>query len=188
MDKSYPADRSALPALVQGALRVADSSGFEISCAPQVGRLLRLLAAARPRARVAEIGTGVGVGSAWLLSGLDQAGRLYTVELDGGRASGARKLFEADSRATVVHGDWRQVLVHGPFDLLFPDVGPVKREEPEALLAALSPGGLVLLDDLTPGRPAASDPIREFWLSDPRVAASELQVSPSISVVVAARI
>jgi predicted O-methyltransferase YrrM len=188
MDKSYPADRSGLPALVQRALQVADGSGFEISCAPQVGGLLRLLAAGRPQARVGEIGTGVGVGSAWLLSGMDPAGRLFTVELDSRRASGARNLFRPDSRATVLHGDWRRVLEHGPFDLLFPDVGPVKREEPEALLAALAPGGLILLDDLTPGLPAGGDPIREFWLSDPRVAASELQVSPSISVVVAARI
>jgi predicted O-methyltransferase YrrM len=110
------------------------------------------------------------------------------VELDSGRAAGARELFEGDRRVTVLQGDWRLVLEHGPFDLLFPDVGPVKRDEPEALLAAMAPGGLILLDDLTPGRPAQGDPIREFWLSDPRVAASELQVSPSVSVVVAARL
>jgi predicted O-methyltransferase YrrM len=188
VDKSYPVDRSGLPQLVQKALQVADRRSFEISCAPHTGRLLRLLAAGRPGARVAEIGTGVGVGSAWLLSGLDQAGRLVTVELDSGRAAGARELFEGDRRVTVLQGDWRLVLEHGPFDLLFPDVGPVKRDEPEALLAAMAPGGLILLDDLTPGRPAQGDPVREFWLSHPGVAASELQVSPSISVVVAARL
>jgi predicted O-methyltransferase YrrM len=188
MDKSYPADRQGLPDLVQRALRLADSSGFDISCAPAVGQLLRLLAAGRPGARVGEIGTGCGVGTAWLLSGLDQAGSLVSVELDPGRAAEVGQLLEDLPQARVVTGDWSQMRDHGPFDLLFPDVGPVKRDEPEALLALLAPGGLILLDDLTPGAQIAGDPIREFWLRDGRVAASELQVSPTISVMVAARL
>jgi predicted O-methyltransferase YrrM len=187
MDKSYPDDRSGLPPLVQRALSLADGAGFEISCAPQTGALLRLLAASRPAARAAEIGTGCGVGSAWILSGLGSQGSLVTVELDPGRAEASARLLAEAPQANVIQGDWVDIQAYGPFDLLFPDVGPVKREQPEALLSMLSPGGLILLDDLTPGKPMEGDPIRSFWLRDPRVVASELQISPSISVIVAAR-
>lgn len=188
MDKSYPADRSGLPPLVRKALALADSQHFEISCAPEVGGLLRLLAAARPGAKVGEIGTGCGVGSAWLLSGMQGTGSLVTVDLDPARAAAAAGVLSEAPQARVIAGDWREIAAHGPFDLLFPDVGPVKRDEPEALLSMLSPGGVILLDDLTPGRPAETDPIRRFWLSDGRLAAAELQVRPSIAVVLAARL
>ncbi|MGH1555216.1 hypothetical protein ACRAWF_35200 [Streptomyces sp. L7] len=52
--------------------------------------------------RILELGTGVGEGTAWLLSGMDQASRLVTVELGchgpGGRprAVGVRR--EGDLR------------------------------------------------------------------------------------------
>ena len=94
-------------------------------------------------------------------------------------------------------GDWRKILPFGPFDLLFADGGPklkgspdgkksiIKEEEVDAVLAALRPGGLLVLDDLTPerdwppewrGRP---DPTRRFWLNDLRVYATELLVNPA---------
>ena len=37
----------------------------------------------------------------------------------------------------------------------------------------LTPGGVAVLDDLTPG-PPGPDPVREFWLGHPDLAATEL--------------
>jgi predicted O-methyltransferase YrrM len=169
------------PPLVEQALREAERTGFTRSCSPETGRLLQLLAAQRGRARVAEIGTGSGVGAAWLLSGLDPGVAFVTVELDAGRAAAADQLLAADENARVLRGDWRDVLPpEAPFDLLFADGG--KAKEHEELAGLLAPGGTLVLDDLTPGRPA--DPVRELWLRHPRVLAAELQVSSHEAVIV----
>ena len=55
---------------------------FELSSIPEIGRLLAVLVAARPRGRFAEIGTGVGVGSAWIVEAMDTEATFVTVELD----------------------------------------------------------------------------------------------------------
>lgn len=59
-----------VPEVVQRALDASRKEGFDKSCTPPVGRLLELFAAAAGPGTVAELGTGCGVGSAWLLSGL----------------------------------------------------------------------------------------------------------------------
>ena len=64
-------DHQAVPPLVAAAASRAREAGFLMSCDPAVGRLLAVLAAHLPaRAKVAELGTGVGVGTAWITSGL----------------------------------------------------------------------------------------------------------------------
>ncbi|WP_119316763.1 NUDIX domain-containing protein, partial [Calidithermus terrae] len=59
----------AVPERVRQALELARQHGFDRSCSLEVGRLLRQLAA-RPELRIAELGTGVGVGAAWMASGM----------------------------------------------------------------------------------------------------------------------
>src|SRR5258708_35987240 len=60
-----------IPALVAAATGRARSAGFRLSCEPAVGRLLSVLAAHLPAdARVLELGTGAGVGTAWIVCGL----------------------------------------------------------------------------------------------------------------------
>jgi len=53
----------------------------------------------------------------------------------------------------------------------------------ESLLDLLAPGGLLVLDDLTPGY-ADPDPVRELWLSHRRLLATEVQVSAREAVIV----
>ncbi|HEX4930805.1 MAG TPA: class I SAM-dependent methyltransferase, partial [Gaiellaceae bacterium] len=151
-----------LPPLVERALALAEQAGFTKSCSPETGRLLQVLAGQRGRTRVAEIGTGCGVGSAWILSALDPEVAFVTVELDEQRAAEAAELFAGDDNATVLQGDWREVLAgEAPFDLLFADGGRSKYDA--ELLGLLAPGGTLFLDDLTPGY-ADPDPLRELWL------------------------
>ena len=172
-----------VPPLVERALALAGRLGFQRSCSEEAGRLLHLLAAQRGRARVAEIGTGCGVGSAWILAGLAPGVPFVTVELDEERAVAAAELLAEDPNARVVHGDWRELLPgEAPFDLLFADGGRAK--EHEELVGLLAPGGTLVLDDLTPGRSAEGDPVRELWLRHPRVACIEVQLSPRESAIV----
>jgi len=49
--------------------------GFQSWCWPQIGALLRVLAATKPGGRMLEIGTGTGVGTCWLLDGMDAEAR-----------------------------------------------------------------------------------------------------------------
>ena len=172
-----------VPPLVERALALADRLGFEKSCSAETGKLLQVLAGQRGRLRVAEIGSGCGVGSAWLLSGLVPDAAFLTVEPDDERAAAVGELLADDRNARVLHGDWADVLpIEAPFDLLFADGGKAKAR-PE-LIGLLSPGGTLVLDDLTPRREIQADPVRELWLRHPRMAAIELQVSPREAVIV----
>ena len=171
-----------LPPLVEKALALAANTGFTRSCSEETGRLLQVLAGARGLDRVAEIGTGTAVGAAWILSALDPGVAFVTVELDGDRARAAAELLAEDPGARVVHGDWREVLPdEAPFDLLFADGGRAKAQE--ELVGLLAPGGMLVLDDLTPGY-SDPDPVRELWLGHPRLVATELQVSSREAVIV----
>lgn len=177
------------PPLVQRALELAREQGFERSCIPEVGRLLHVLAAARGRGRVAEIGTGAGVGSAWIASALPPGVPFYTAELDGERAAAAAELFREDADVHVLSGDWRELLPpQAPFDLLFFDAAKQLRPREDGALAVglLAPGGIALLDDLTPGRPGL-DPVRDFWLEHPELAATELLTTPTSAAILAVR-
>ncbi len=184
--------RQFVPPVVVQALAQAEAVGFAHSCIPEVGRLLHTLAAHIRAGSVGEIGTGCGVGAAWIASGLDPQVPFCTVELDPHQADAARRLLAPFANVRVLQGDWRQILAHRPFALLFCDT-KAKEQEPEAVLQALAPGGLLVLDDLTPeefwppewrGKP---DGTREFWLNDPRLCATEVRVTERQVVILATR-
>ena len=169
---------------------VGRALAFEASSIPEVGRLLHVLAAQRGRARVGEIGTGTGVGAAWIVSALPPEVPFVTVELDADRAAAASELFADDENAKVLHGDWHELMPpEAPFDLLFYDGGGKQNPEldGEEVIGLLAPGGTVVLDDLTPGR-TRPDPVREFWLEHPRLVAIELLTTPKAAVILAIRL
>ena len=173
-------------------MAAATADGFAHSSTPPVGRLLAVLAAARPGGRLGESGTGYGVGTAWLASGMLPTARLVTVECERRRAAAARRLFAADPRVTVLAGDWTDLREHGPFDLLFCDGGG-KRDDPDAVVDLLAPGGILVLDDFTPATSwpptygGTTDQLRLEYLTHPRVRATEAQVAPGMAVILATR-
>jgi len=65
---------------------------------------------------------------------------------------------------------------------------PVTPEKRDVILALVETGGLLVKDDMSPGRPVEGDEIREFLLRDPRLAATEILVSPEMAVIVAAKL
>lgn len=174
------------------AERIASKLGFALSCIPEVGRLLKVATASKPHGVVAESGTGSGVGTAWLHSGLGTGARLITVERDAELARRAAGLFADDDRVDVLTGDWRLLERHAPFDVFFCDGGG-KRDDPERVVSLLAPGGLLVLDDFTPSPhwpPRFDDEVDElrlFYLTHPSLDATEMLTTPSTSAVVAAR-
>jgi predicted O-methyltransferase YrrM len=185
-----------VPALVHRAESLAIAMRFESSAIPEIGRLLAVLVSQRPRGRFAEIGSGCGVGSAWIASAMGPEATLVTVEADDERAGAVSRLFADQPQVRALHGDWHDVLrAEAPFDLLFFDGGNWKHgdveAESEAALELVAPGGVVVIDDLTPesqwpaewrGRP---DAVREFWLGDPRLRGAELMTTPATAAIVA---
>ncbi len=107
----------AVPPRVVAAERAASAKGFTKSCLPEVGRLLALAVAAKPGGVVAESGTGAGVGTAWLHSGLGPGARLFTVERDEELARRVAGDYADDERVSVLTGDWRLLERHAPFDV-----------------------------------------------------------------------
>jgi len=181
------------PALAARARALAGAAGFDRSSSPEAGRLLSVLAASRPGGRLAEIGTGCGVGAAWLASGLQDGATLVTVELDPDRAEAAGALLAEAPGVEALAGDWHDLLpARAPFDLLFFDGGYWKldpeRNAPPAI-ELLGEGGLLVFDDMTPRRPeeAASDPVRAFVGARPDLLVTEVLVRPEEVVVLAAR-
>lgn len=127
--------------------------GFDMNSGWQVGQLLASLAASRPGGQLMELGTGCGLGAAWLLSGMDADARLITVDTDDGPQAVARDVLGADERVQFVHEDGGEVLEHtlpASFDLVFADAWPGKFSHLDEALAALKPGGMYVVDDLLP--------------------------------------
>jgi predicted O-methyltransferase YrrM len=149
------------------------------SSLPEVQMLLAVLAAGR---RCAETGTAFGEGAVAIAS---TAASLVTVERDPDRAAIARDRLRGLDHVELFVGDWQDVLPdRAPFDFLFFDAGRLD-EAPDAI-GLLAPGGLLLKDDLTPGRPGP-DPVRELLFGHPELVAVEILTTPETAAVVAVR-
>jgi predicted O-methyltransferase YrrM len=141
------------PDAIAGLLREAESLGFRLSCEPQTGSLLRVLAASKPGGDLLELGTGVGVGTAWLLDGLSPDARLTSVDSDGRVQEVARRHLGGDPRVAFLTEDAGPLLGRLPpasFDLIFADAWPGKFSHLDEALRLLRPGGLYVVDDLRP--------------------------------------
>ena len=178
-----------LPPVVRDAYRRAAALGFAHSCEPATGALLAVLAAAVPAGgRILELGTGSGVGTAWLAHGL--TGRadatINTVERDGRLAESAAAVPWA--AVVEVHtGDAETLLpVLGVFDLVFADAEGGKWTGLDRTIAALRPGGVLLVDAMDLARsPAAGHAatvlrVRRDLLSDPRLVTAELPTASGL--------
>src|ERR687889_2033411 len=94
-----------LPDVVNRAFAVSRKAGYVSFCRNETGRLLATLAATRS-GTLAEFGTGTGVGTAWLRSGIRDDARILTAELNPKLAGTAARIFADDDRVEVVSADW----------------------------------------------------------------------------------
>ena len=150
----------------------------------------------RPR-QVLECGTGHGESSLHLLAALEDVGggHLHTIELDPTRRrlalEAVDRFFPQTERLTSVEGSFSDTLpevVAGirPLDLVFED-GPhlpnVTLDVFEQVVDAVSPGGLIIFDDVQ--HELGNQHARARIRSDPRVEAS-LEINARLGVCVRA--
>jgi len=183
-----------IPALVVRALALAEARGFRHSSCLEAGLLLHALASTVTGGRIGEIGTGCGVGTAWMVSALQPNVGCVTIDSDPQLVAAVRDVFADQSAVQVLHGDWRELVAHGPFQLLFADGGNAKTAHPDQVLGLVAVGGLLVLDDLTPeeywpeewrGKP---DPLRRYWLHHEQVSAIEVRLAERQAAILGTRV
>lgn len=177
--------------VVTRALDLSRKRGFITSTRNETGRLLAALAASKSGV-LGELGTGCGVGAAWLHTGAPATARIVTVEHDHDLAEDVRQLFADIARIEVREGDWSSLSDLAPFSMLFVDVKEVK-ENVDLVADLLEPGGIVVLDEFEPSSvwppivDGVVDSVREQWLTDERFTAVEMLIDADASLVIAVR-
>lgn len=125
---------------------------FTMNSDALTGSLLRTLAASKPAAAVLELGTGCGLGTSWLLDGMDASSSLISVDTDPHAQAIAASELAVDSRLTLLLQDGGEFLTTrgGRFDLIYADAWPGKYSHLDEALGLLNPGGLYVVDDMLP--------------------------------------
>jgi predicted O-methyltransferase YrrM len=114
---------------------------------------LRLLAASKPGGRFLEIGTGTGIGTAWLLAGMDASSHLDSVDNDNMAQAIARQHLAEDPRVAFHFEDGAHFMVQQPsgsYDFIYADSWPGKFTHLDVALSLLRVGGFYFIDDLLP--------------------------------------
>jgi predicted O-methyltransferase YrrM len=179
----------AIDALAEGCRQL----GFEQSSAPLTGALLRSLAASKPDGSILELGTGVGMSTAWLLDGMSPGSALLTVDNAAGQLALVRQVLGHDQRLSIVHADGAELLAElaeagRRFDLVFADTWPGKFTHLDQALALLAPGGIYVVDDLLPqptwpaGHQLAVDALRTDLAARDDLAVVELEWSTGLLI------
>ncbi len=183
-----------IPPLVRRAKNLARQMHHRFNCSNGTGRLLRLLASQFQAGVIGEIGSGCGVGSAWIISALAPGATFVTVEKDPILAAVVRTLYNNMSMVRVFNGDWIEIVKFGPFSLCYISANVARFIPPEVLMQSLRLGGIIVIDGLVPleelirrGRRNV-DPLRSFWLNDSRLEATEIYVASNEAVILSARI
>src|SRR5450432_2709077 len=130
----------AAPSRFRPLLLATDEAGFTMACEMTTGSLLRTLAASKPGGTFLEIGTGTGIGTCWILDGMDAASTLITVEKNQAVSDIARRHLSEDRRVEFVSADaevYLKTLGANRFDFIFADTFPGKFLLLDEALAAL---------------------------------------------------
>jgi predicted O-methyltransferase YrrM len=164
-----------LPALVART----EELKFTMASENLTGALLQVLVASKPGGNMLELGTGTGIGTAWLLSGMNESATLVSVDTDEKVQRVAQEVLGSDPRLTLVLEDGASFIARQQkqtFDLIFADAMPGKFDHLEETLLLVKPGGFYIIDDLLPqlnwpdGHGTRVDNLMYHLSSDPRFA------------------
>ena len=93
------------PQIIEEILAESLALGFDMSSEPLTGSLLKTLAASKPGGRFLELGSGAGLSTSWILSGMDEASSLVTVDYDQALLDILKRHLGHDQRLEVVCQD-----------------------------------------------------------------------------------
>lgn len=167
---------------------------------PLEGALLAMLVATTGARNVLEIGCFTGYSALWMAGALPDGGRITTCEIDERHASIARDAFASHpdgERIDLRVGPALETIdsLPGPFDLVFIDADKSSYDAyVEAVLPKLSPGGLVVIDNVLwrgtvlegssdDADTAALIALNDKLARDPRVAVVMLPLRDGITLV-----
>ncbi len=153
---------AGIPAAVAHAKRRAVAHHFAGSCGDDVGRLLAVQAAHLPTgAQVLEIGTGVGIATAWLVAGLGSRTDvdILSVEADDTLSATAR----GDDWPSYVRIDTANIATvladhPGTFDLILADASAMTGEHLDTMVDASRSRGMLIFFPHTGVDAAAGEP------------------------------
>jgi predicted O-methyltransferase YrrM len=144
---------SRIPPILDPITADTAAAGFTMASEPKTGALLSVLAASKPGGRLLELGTGTGIGTAWMLSGMDARAMLDTVDVDDHMMEIARRHLGSDPRVTFHLVDGAEFIgrsTKARYDLIYADAWPGKFSHLDAALELLTVGGIYFIDDLLP--------------------------------------
>jgi predicted O-methyltransferase YrrM len=144
---------SHVPDGYEEILRDSEAIQFGMPSDMQTGALLRMLAASKPSGTFLELGTGTGLGAAWLLAGMDEASTLVSIETNKEFQEIAGRHLGNDLRLKLIGCDALDFIeAHegNAFDLIYADAMPGKYIGFEHSLRLLRSGGILVLDDMLP--------------------------------------
>lgn len=159
---------------------------------PAVGALLSLLAKLSGGKAIVEVGTGAGVSSLWLLSGMSDDGVLTTIDIEPEHQRIAKQSFSdagvGPSRTRLISGRAQEVLTRladQSYDLVFIDADPI--DQPDYVVEGirlLRSGGVVVVHRAALGGraadPAARDPEVTAVREAARLIAEDERLTPAL--------
>ena len=141
-----------MPPHYERILQRSTDMQFPMNSDVLTGALLRALARMKPGGMFLELGTGCGLGTCWLLDGMNADSTLVSVDNSAAVQAIARDELGADARLTFVFGDGGEFLesCENGFDLIYADAWPGKYSHLDRALALLNRGGIYVIDDMLP--------------------------------------
>lgn len=141
-----------LPPSYDRILERSKAIAFGMNSDVLTGSLLRTLVSAKPGGAFLELGTGCGLGTCWLLDGMDDSASLLSVDTDARTQQIAREELGADPRLRLILEDGASFLATADraFDLIYADAWPGKFSDLQRALDLVRAGGIYLVDDLLP--------------------------------------
>lgn len=141
------------PLVYPELLAKSEQLGFDMAADKHLGVLLKTLVASKPAGNFLELGTGLGLSSAWMLEGMDKDSTLISIDNNREFIQIAKDFFGKEKRIDLVcadGGEWLSTNKGKAFDLIFADAWPGKYSHLEEALNLLKIGGLYVIDDMKP--------------------------------------
>jgi predicted O-methyltransferase YrrM len=145
-------DIIGMPVQYQKIKDDTDELNFNMASDLFTGSLLKTLAASKPAGRFLELGTGTGLATAWIVSGMDKNSLLVAIENNELLINVAKKNID-DSRVEFLLADaykWINEYEGTKFDFIFADAMPGKYDLFDETIAMLNSSGLYIIDDMLP--------------------------------------
>jgi predicted O-methyltransferase YrrM len=141
-----------IPTAYAAIEKATKAAQFNMASDLYTGSLLKTLVASKRAGHFLELGTGSGLATSWLISGMDATSKLVTVENNALLQTIAKTQLH-DKRVEFVLADgyaWIRSYNGKPFDLIFADAMPGKYDLFDETVALLNTGGFYIIDDMLP--------------------------------------